>query len=98
MDAHESARKRLESTPPKDHEDRIAEKGFNSIRHYNLVREFVPMSQAMKIQDAKSAVANNGRNSSKKVVLEAQREKKKVQFDTRIRTGTERTFSRTETR
>ena len=37
VEAHESTRKRLESTLQKDHEDHIAEKGFNSLSHYNLV-------------------------------------------------------------
>ena len=31
VEAHESTRKRLESRPPKDHEDHIAEKGFDSV-------------------------------------------------------------------
>ena len=35
VEAHESTRKRLESTLPKDHEVHIAEKRFNSISHYN---------------------------------------------------------------
>ena len=48
-----STRKRLEQTPPKDH---IAEKGFNSVSHYNLVHKFVLMLQAMKIPVAKAAV------------------------------------------
>ena len=30
VEAHESTRRRLEPTPPKDHEDHIAEKGYNS--------------------------------------------------------------------
>ena len=33
VEAHESTRKRLEKTPPKDHEDHIAAKGFNSLSH-----------------------------------------------------------------
>ena len=49
-------RRRLESTPPKDHEDHIAEKGFNSLSHCNLVHKFAPMPQAMNIPDAKAAV------------------------------------------
>ena len=56
VEVHESTRKRLESTPPRTHEDHIAEKGFNSINHYNLVRKFIPMRHAMKILDAKAAV------------------------------------------
>ena len=57
VEAHESARKRAEGTPSKDHEDHIAEKGFNSLSHYNLVHKFLPNLQAMKIPDAKAAVA-----------------------------------------
>ena len=55
VEAHESMRKRLESSRPKDH-DHIAEKGFNSLGHYNFAHKFVPMPQAMKIPDAKAAV------------------------------------------
>ena len=36
-EAQESTRKRLESTVLGSHEDHIAEKGFNSINHFNLV-------------------------------------------------------------
>ena len=39
VEAHESTRKRLESTLPKDHEDRIAGKGFNSLSHRNFFME-----------------------------------------------------------
>ena len=56
VEAHESTRKRLESTPPRSHEDHIAEKGFNSISHDNSEHKFIPMLQAMKILDAKAAV------------------------------------------
>ena len=56
VEAHESTRKLLESTLPKDHEDHIAEKGLISLSHYNLVHMFVLMPQAMKIPDAKAAV------------------------------------------
>ena len=56
VEAHESTRKRWESTLPKDHEDHIAERGFNSLSHYNLVHKFVPMPQAMKIPAAEAAV------------------------------------------
>ena len=55
-EAHASTRKRLERTLPKDHEDHIAEKGFNSISHHNLVHKYVPMPQAMNIPHAKAAV------------------------------------------
>ena len=56
MEAHESTRQRLESSLPKDHEDHIAGKGFNSMTHYKLVQKFIPMPQAMKLPDAKAAV------------------------------------------
>ena len=56
MDAHESPRKRLESTLPKDYEDHIVGKGYNSISDFNLVHKFLPMPQAMKISDAKATV------------------------------------------
>ena len=56
VEADESTRKRLGGTSNKDHEDHIAGKGTNSLSHYNLVHEFIPMPQAMKILDAKAAV------------------------------------------
>ena len=56
VEAHESTRKRLERALPKDCEDRIAGKGFNSFIHYNLVHKFVPVPQAMKIPDAEGEV------------------------------------------
>ena len=56
MEAQESTRKRAESSLARDHEDQIAEKGFNSIHHYNLVHKFIPMLQAMKTLEAKAAV------------------------------------------
>ena len=52
----ESARKRLERILPKDHEDRIARKGFNSLSHYNLVHKFIPVPRAKNIPDAKASV------------------------------------------
>ena len=52
VEAHESTRKRLESTLPRNHEDHIAVKGFNSLTHYNLF----PMLQAMTIPGAEAAV------------------------------------------
>ena len=91
VEAHESTRKRLESTLPRNHEDHIAEKGFNSISHCNLVHEFVPMPQAMNVPDAKTAVDKEWEKlekltawqldkvkSKKEAILEAQQEQKKV--------------------
>ena len=56
VQAHESARQRLESSLPEDHEDHIAGKGYNSMSHYNLVHKFIPMPQATKLPDAKAAL------------------------------------------
>ena len=41
---------------PNHHDDHIAGKGDNSLQHYNLVHNFSPMPQAMKIPAAKAAV------------------------------------------
>ena len=55
MKSHESTRQRAESSQFKNHEDHIAGKGFTSMSLYDFVHKFIPMSQAMKIQDAKVA-------------------------------------------
>ena len=88
-------RQRMESSLSKDHEDHIAGKGYHSIAHYNLVHKSIPMPQAMKIPDAKAAVDKEWKNSrqfqhgtweklraQKKVILEVERDKKKVHFAT----------------
>ena len=54
VEANESTRRRLEGA--KDHEDHIAGKGFKSLSHYNLVRKFILLPQALKIPEAKAAV------------------------------------------
>ena len=56
VESHESARRRVESSRPKNHDDHIAGKGFTSMSHHNLVHKFIPVAQAMKIPDAKEAV------------------------------------------
>ena len=89
VEAYESTRKRLESTLRRNHEDHIAEKGFNSINHYNLVHKIIPTPQAMKIPDAKAAVDKewdkrekipawqmDKMKSKRDVVLEEQKDKK----------------------
>ena len=48
VDADESMRIRLEGVPQRYHEDHISAKGINSLSHYNLVHNFVPMLQALK--------------------------------------------------
>ena len=56
MEAHESTRKCLESSLPKDHEDHIAGKGNEFDDSVNLVHKFIPMPQMIKILFAKAAV------------------------------------------
>ena len=93
VESHESTRPRVESSVPMKHEDRIAGKGFTSMTHYNLVHKFIPVPQAMKITDVKAAVDTEWKKletipawdleavkSRKEVILEAQRDKKKVTF------------------
>ena len=53
-------RKRTTETQNKDHENYIAEKGFNPMSPYNLVHKPIPILQAMKISDAKAAVDKVG--------------------------------------
>ena len=59
VDVHESTIQLLESTLPKNHEGHIAGKGNTSMTHYNLVRKFIPVPQAMKIPDAEAAMDKN---------------------------------------
>ena len=96
--AHQTTRKRLEPTLPKDHDDHRAEKGYNSISHCNLVHKFVPTPQAMNIPDAHGAVVKERKKlektipdwqldkdrNQKEVIVEAQSDKKKVHFATMI--------------
>ena len=56
LEASESTRLRMGESLPNHHEDHIAGKGNNSLQHYNLVRKFIPIPQAMKIPAAKAAV------------------------------------------
>ena len=56
LEADESTRMRMGNSLPHYHEDHIAGRGDNSVQHYNLVHEFIPMPQAMKIPAAKAAV------------------------------------------
>ena len=46
----------MRNSIPYHHQDHIAGKGENSLQHYNLVRKFILMHQAMKIAAAKAAV------------------------------------------
>ena len=56
VEADESTRKRMEGSLHKYHEDHFAGQGMNSLSHYNQVRQFNPMPQALKILVAKAAV------------------------------------------
>ena len=86
---------RLESSLPKDHEDHVAGKRYNSLTHCKLVHKLIPMPQAMKVPDAKEAGGKKWKkleaipawqlykiNSKKQVILETQRDKQKVHFAT----------------
>ena len=53
VEADESMRIRMERSLHKDHKDRIAGKGMNTLNHYNLVHKFISTPQAMKIPEAK---------------------------------------------
>ena len=64
MEAHEFTRQRSESSLPKDHEDPIAGKGYNSVTQYNLVHKFIPVPQAMKTPDA-NAASGQGREEAR---------------------------------
>ena len=65
VETDESARKRLEGTLYKDHEDHIAGKGINSLSHYNLVHKFIPKLEGMKIPDVKAAMDKEWEKSRK---------------------------------
>ena len=91
IEAHESTRQRWEASPPKDHEDHIAGKGYNSMTNYNLVPKSTPMPQAMEVPYAKAAVDKEWKKletipawqlDKAKVMLEAQGDTKKVHFAT----------------
>ena len=56
LEADESTRMRMGNSIPHYHQDHIAGKGEISLQHYNLIRKFIPMPQAMKIPAAKAAV------------------------------------------
>ena len=54
-EAHESTRERLESSLPRNHEDHIAERGLNSLTHYNLVHKFILMPPSDEISGCESS-------------------------------------------
>ena len=68
VEAHESKSKRLESTFPRNHDDHIAEKWFNSLCHCNLVHKFARMPHAIKIRVRELEWIKNGRSSRKSLL------------------------------
>ena len=93
VESHESTRQRTETVQTKNHEDHIAGKGFTSMTHHKSVHKIIPMPQVMKIPDAQAAMDKECKKletipvwdlekvkSKKEVILEAQRDKKKVHF------------------
>ena len=82
-----------EGSFPRDHEDLIAEKGFNSWSHYNLVHKPVSTLQAIKMPNAKATVDKEWEKleklpawqatkvkNKKEVIGKAQKEGKTVLF------------------
>ena len=95
VESHDSTRQRAKSSRPTKHKDHIADNGFTSMTHYNLVHNFILVPQTKKIPDAKAAVDKEWKKletipawqmekvkSEKEVILEAQRDKKKVHMAT----------------
>ena len=93
VDADESTRPRLEGAGHTLQQDHITAKGTNSTTQYSLVHKFIPMSQAMKIPDAKAAVVKEWEKlenilawqltkvrSKKEVIEEAMNKGRKVHF------------------
>ena len=62
LEASESTRVRMGESLPNHHADHFAERGNNSLQHYNLVHKFISMPQAMKIPAAKAAVDKEWEN------------------------------------
>ena len=55
LEASESTRLRVGESLPNHPEDHIAGKGDNSLQHCNLVHQFIPMPQTMKIPCSKGS-------------------------------------------
>ena len=95
VESLESTSQRVKPSLPKKHEDQIAGNGFTSMTHCNLVHKSVPTPRAMTIPDAKAAVDKEWKKLEtiqawqlekvkikKEVILEAQRDEKKVHVAT----------------
>ena len=95
VEAHKSTRQRVEPSLPQKHEDHIAGKGYHSMNLYHLVHKFIPLPQAMNNPDAKAAEDKEWKKletipawqwdrlkSKKEVILDTQKDKRKVHFAT----------------
>ena len=65
LEAGESTKLHMGDSKPNHHEYHIAGKGNNSLQHYNLVHEFIPMPQATKTPAAKAAADKEWENLEK---------------------------------
>ena len=88
VEAHESTRQRLESSLPQSHEDHIADKGHNSITSLCFCRRQkksgCKSSSGQGMEEARNETIPAWKldkvRSKKEVILEAQKDKKKVHF------------------
>ena len=93
VESNKSAWRRVESSLRSKHEDRIAGKGFASMTHCSLVHKFMAFASSDENSRCKScrgqgmeearddhSMATEKVRSKKEVILEAQRDKKKVHF------------------
>ena len=81
LEASESTRMRMEESLPKYHEDHVAEKGDNTLQHYNLVHKFIPMLQAMKIPAAKAVVDKEWEKFEKSSAWDLPKSQKQIKGD-----------------
>ena len=61
---------------PHYHQVHIVGKGINSLQHYNFVRKFIPMSQAMKIPAAKAAGDKKWAKIGENFIVESEKSQK----------------------
>ena len=61
LEADEATRMHMGNSMPHYQQDHIAGKGENSSQHYNLVHKFVPLPQAIKIQQEKQQWTRTGK-------------------------------------
>ena len=87
LEADASTRMRMGNSIPHHHEDHIAGKGENSLQHYNLVHQFIPMPQAMKIPAAKASVDKEWEKLEKISAWNLTKVKSKKQVIDEVRTA-----------